>query len=285
MHPALRFLPQAQVYRIDDVVTYGVHHFEDLERIDFTQDIPNVAPLAPAAWFEWDAQSQAGHVIKASAQRQRSGVLALSADLADEDPERKTIDPRWHSRFLVMSQLHDGTVCWQRGSLDLLIGPGGQPRPPEVWPDPTVGEDGLRTEEIVTIMVETAFCALATCFAHCKGVQMTEHHQSRQQRRARERQGQPPLVRFRTVDIRPVTRLLREQGQVDQIGLRRALHMVRGHFATYTEDAPLFGHYVGTVYRRLHVRGQDRERVALHDYRVRPPQHAESVQQRHKETR
>jgi hypothetical protein len=135
-----------------------------------------------------------------------------------------------------------------------------------------------------TALVCLAFYAgLATTFCHCHNVGTTEHHPSRQQRRFRERRGQPPLVSWRTIDILPVTQLLSEQGGLDQHGLAHALHLVRANFAHYTEERPLFGKYVGTFYRPQHVRGRDRERLSGHDYRVHrtaerlPPTGAEEV--------
>jgi len=38
-------------------------------------------------------------------------------------------------------------------------------------------------------------------------------------------------------------------------GLRNAMHWCRGHFRTYTEDAPLFGKVTGTFWIDSHVRG------------------------------
>lgn len=38
-------------------------------------------------------------------------------------------------------------------------------------------------------------------------------------------------------------------------GRSKNAHIVRGHFATYTDDAPLFGKYTGTYWRPAHARG------------------------------
>jgi hypothetical protein len=121
------------------------------------------------------------------------------------------------------------------------------------------------------IAVVSFFAALAVTFAHCHNVPTTEHQPTRQQRRFRERHGQPPLVRWRTSDVPGVEQLLRAQGGLEQHGLHKALHLVRANVAHYTEDAPLFGKYTGTFYRPQHVRGRDKERTAGHHYRVHAP--------------
>lgn len=47
-----------------------------------------------------------------------------------------------------------------------------------------------------------------------------------------------------------------------------ALHKVRGHFKTYTPEAPLLGRHVGTYWWGWQVRGDVENGVALHDYEV-----------------
>ena len=51
-------------------------------------------------------------------------------------------------------------------------------------------------------------------------------------------------------------------------GRKKSAHAVRASIATYTEDAPLFGHYVGTVVRKAHTRGSKGETVKAKDYRI-----------------
>lgn len=47
-----------------------------------------------------------------------------------------------------------------------------------------------------------------------------------------------------------------------------AFHKVRGHFAHYTADAPLFGKYVGTYWKPWHTRGSKAEGIIVADYEV-----------------
>jgi hypothetical protein len=46
-----------------------------------------------------------------------------------------------------------------------------------------------------------------------------------------------------------------------------ALHMVRGNYATYTEDRPLFGRDVGTFWRPAHARGKYVNGLVTKEYR------------------
>lgn len=47
-----------------------------------------------------------------------------------------------------------------------------------------------------------------------------------------------------------------------------AFHMCRGHFKTYTEDAPLFGKYTGTFWWQPQARGKKESGVITKDYSV-----------------
>lgn len=55
---------------------------------------------------------------------------------------------------------------------------------------------------------------------------------------------------------------------VDGVPAGIALHTVRGHFATYTADAPLFGKLVGTYWKPATIRGSDQHGQVIKDYDV-----------------
>jgi hypothetical protein len=63
--------------------------------------------------------------------------------------------------------------------------------------------------------------------------------------------------------------ILDTEGGAQTNGLRSALHICRGHFKSYTEDAPLFGKHTGTYWWADRVRG-DRSRGRVEkDYAVK----------------
>lgn len=49
-------------------------------------------------------------------------------------------------------------------------------------------------------------------------------------------------------------------------------HIVRGHFKTFNDDAPLMGKFVGTYWWDSQVRGRDKDHVVDKDYSVEIPQ-------------
>ena len=80
-----------------------------------------------------------------------------------------------------------------------------------------------------------------------------------------------PRIRFYTLEINPMREVLRREGQAERVGLVRALHICRGHFATYTPEHPLFGKYVGTFWRPDHVRGSREAGEVNKNYSVGSP--------------
>lgn len=110
---------------------------------------------------------------------------------------------------------------------------------------------------------------LALSFLNCKNVAVIDH-EPRALTPREQRAGQRPWVRFKTLDIGPMRQVLRTEGGSDSHGLQRALHICRGHFATYSEERPLFGKYAGRFWIPNHIRGSASAGVVVKDYRVNP---------------
>jgi hypothetical protein len=111
---------------------------------------------------------------------------------------------------------------------------------------------------------------LGISFSHCKNVRTVETPADRGGRW--HRRTKAPVLTFRTLEINPMREVLRTEGRSGEEGLRRALHICRGHFATYGDDRPLFGKYAGTFWRPDHVRGRAEAGAVVKDYAVKAPQ-------------
>jgi hypothetical protein len=109
---------------------------------------------------------------------------------------------------------------------------------------------------------------LAISFMNCKNVTTTIHETDRHLNRERQKHGLKPFLRYHTIDIEPMKRVLRTEGKIESTGLKRALHICRGHFATYSEERPLFGKVAGTFWIPSHVRGTTEEGIVVSDYQV-----------------
>jgi hypothetical protein len=120
-------------------------------------------------------------------------------------------------------------------------------------------------------LAHTAYLAIS--FMNCKGVIIEPHEPDPVLNRERQRNGRKPFVRYHTINVEPMKRVLRTEGHIESEGLKKALHICRGYFATYTEDRPLFGRsgLHGTFWVPAHVRGSSKEGIVVSDYRVNLP--------------
>lgn len=112
---------------------------------------------------------------------------------------------------------------------------------------------------------------LAISFMNCKNVNTASVEPNRDHNRERKKVGLKPFLRYHTINIDPMKRVLKTEGNIEANGLQRALHICRGHFATYTEEKPLFGHSVGRFWIPAHIRGTPDKGIVVSDYRVNPP--------------
>lgn len=109
---------------------------------------------------------------------------------------------------------------------------------------------------------------MATSFMHCKNVSDITVSPSERQNRARIKDGKDPLVSYQVLEIHPMRQVLREEGDVEAQGLRKALHICRGHFKDYQRGSGLFGKAHGLYWWESHVRGALSQGIAAKDYRV-----------------
>lgn len=150
----------------------------------------------------------------------------------------------------------------------------------------TADEDGRHVDSLMMVdpadgeeMYEVHRTALrvmmlACAFLHCKNVTTDERTVLwRPAKKSRNRvENRVPLLTVKTLRIEPMKKVLRTEGNVSENGLKKALHICRGHFATYSEDNPLFGKMTGTFWRPQHVRGDRARGEVKKDYCVHPPE-------------
>lgn len=78
-----------------------------------------------------------------------------------------------------------------------------------------------------------------------------------------------PLTFYKTLRIRSIGKRSQTEEVKDYQGLM-PLHLRRGHFATYTDDNPLFGKYTGVFWRPATTVGEEKNGVVIKDYEVQP---------------
>jgi hypothetical protein len=246
---------------------------------DWTKDFPNLAPPFPRFFVEWARPTavlaglpngdRAANVVLP-----RSGVLFVGGrrDQAAQCPLRglagQGVEYAHWLTFTAFGQFNDEGAGEMGVTAGVLTDGHGR-----VVGEPVV--DNLcpgrgRHDWDVVFRSIVAIGLLAVTFMHCKaGVRLEDVEPPAALNRARVRRGRLPLVRYRTVVIDGLKEVLRTEGRLGEVGFKKALHLVRGHFANYTPDRPLFGHFVGTVFRSAHLRGDRASGRIIKDYEVK----------------
>jgi hypothetical protein len=231
--------------------------------VNVAEEAPNVAPLGDLCWYEFTSVTPA-HVVT-------MGILVDAVDMCGaEFAQDREIDDRQSIRWVLHMTFFRRAVLDGKAELgqshfraSLAVGEQGNITGGEMslWNrENGIYGDGERLEQGDPAMklhqwehFGSYLTLMAICFAHCKGVTVRETGPTRNDRRRAERTGSRLPVIFKTLDIRPVTRIIHDAEATGEHGVK--WHMVRGHFSTYTPDAPLFGKHVGTYYRQQHARG------------------------------
>jgi len=112
---------------------------------------------------------------------------------------------------------------------------------------------------------------------HCKNVQLkTQIPPAPLSKKYQKKTGRP-LVKYKVLEIEPMKKVLRTEGQSETLGLKHALHICRGHFKDYSNGSGLFGKYKGLYWWESTVRGNPANGVVIKDYNVNPPQDGSTV--------
>lgn len=112
---------------------------------------------------------------------------------------------------------------------------------------------------------------LSISLMHCKNVQLRAVDPPEKLSRRHRKEHGRELVRYHVLEVDSIRRILDKYRKGDREDLRRALHICRGHFKTFTPDAPLLGRHIGMYWWEPHVRGSKESGAVLKDYRVRAP--------------
>lgn len=255
--------PDTEAFDVTDWIRFYWMH--DKDYWDFRDDIPNVAPPFRHYFMfgEWTAETKvAGETRVHKGELGQLGVLFQSERLKD-------------GRFVVSGSLCGGLPghhrwqplmwAWRADSEWRFMAATDEAEREGKGPM-IMGDSRSRPEDLKESTVILTPFLIATSILHCGNVTATRIHPSRQMRRAAERSG-VPIYTFSVLDVGPVKKTLREAGS-EQGGIRRALHVCRGHFKDYRDGSGLFGRYRGLFWWDQALRG-DGPRVHDKTYNVR----------------
>ena len=129
-----------------------------------------------------------------------------------------------------------------------------------------------QTHHLAPFMMDwfVAPALFAISLMHCKGITLRalvnrKHHS----RKIRRRRKNLPALEHHIIEIKDLQGRV-AGGESLTTAIQHGLHIVRGHFSTYTKAAPLFGRVTGTFWIPAHVRGSFSQGVVTSEYLVAP---------------
>lgn len=118
----------------------------------------------------------------------------------------------------------------------------------------------------VSTAVDLGFDALATIgFLNCQNVTTEEVDRSANVRRRRPSRNKASSLNYNTIQLPGISS---GDGTPGNKTGTMAHHMARGHFKTFTEEAPLFGKHTGTYWWGWQVRGDRNNGITVSDYQI-----------------
>lgn len=203
------------------------------------------------------------------------GAFARYADLLDESG--MDLPDGWILEVRVFQKVWGVGVGLYPPVLMLRLNAAGIPLDGPGSIVPFARELGKEQSDLLSKMSSGAFLpiAFAISLMHCKNVRTGEKTDDRTPaEKARDLRAGIPELKFKTLEIEPMRRVLATEGNISQNGLKKALHICRGHFSEYSEERPLFGKYAGRFWIPSHVRGTTESGQVIKDYRIKAPRSA-----------
>ena len=248
----------------DDVVVVDIQNVQDYmvaqeesdeDRYWRPSDFPSVVSPWPMAAYEWTGRTQSGRRISSSVfletHRLSDGLFRQSACVyLDVNVSAPAYVLEYGALANGPFDEGDSGMSIKGRMLDWYRDSGG-----------SALDAGDLFCTIYPILMANSFLACKNVSARDVAPRIT---------RQMRRHGPLPIT-YKVLDIGPATRILNDEGDAAGQGIKRALHICRGHFAHYTPDALLFGKYEGTFWHPMHLRGNRKSGVVVKDYRVQTP--------------
>ena len=219
--------------------------------------LPNLAPPYAVFWTEFKPTAALKQLSSFMGTCQRVGVLAVATHRSETgEPQIHNSGDGWLLIKNFFADFGRDRIIGPHGDFCAEVdGAGVLKSMPCIGPIARTGDDEICRHLSSFLMPTLA----AICFLNCKNVTTMEHAVDKPLAdKYQKRTGVRP-TKYRTLVIEPMKELLRTEGRIGEVGLERALHICRGHFATYTEGEGrkgLFGKSIfGQVWIPQHLRG------------------------------
>ncbi len=288
-------LRTAEVMLADNVSDY-FYQGTDQDYWNILRDFPNCAPPFEKVFIEWGSpaliSTEKGSIAPAKdlVDIRRFGCEINSSEIKpDNVPFPKTRDMeniRWVSESTTFIEFRSpleiapsiGYTWYVKADGSIWLPSDSEENDPNpktiTWPVHTENMNlAKRLTDNPALGQQMAshylYVALLTlCFLNCKNIRLETHNPSEKQNKSRVRKGKIPLLRYHVLDIGPMKTILETEGDSKSVGLKKALHICRGHFKDFSHGKGLFGKNKGFYWWDAQVRGNSKQGFIDKDYRI-----------------
>jgi hypothetical protein len=258
----IEMIKRSVVFSVDNVAEYVIT-VSDQEYWDLMQDFPNIAPPYPVMWFEhvvpqiFNSKTSGLHTEQHGFKK--FGLLVMSI------PGIKLGEGKWLSHIHLFIETKEEVIAKSPVECSIGINSDGSPTGLFTLEVEKKNEEWLKRNKITSLIMEIAPTLLAICFMHCKNVTIKTNNPIRKCNHTQH----APMVSYNTIDIEPMKKVLKHNGKSEVTGIRKALHICRGHFKDYRDNAGLGrGHAKGIYWWSQHIRGSAKFGTVISDYEV-----------------
>lgn len=112
----------------------------------------------------------------------------------------------------------------------------------------------------------------ALLLLNCKNIETEDNQPPSKLNRKRSKNGKQELFTYKTLALKLPSTRQDPHGNAGCNDNRVRIHLCRGHFKIFTDDAPLFGKHTGLYWWDPHVRGDKTKGLVVKDYTVKTGQ-------------
>ena len=286
-------LPEATVVEGSNVSAYYSEHIVDNEESRLTLGDNPTGLLSPFSncWLEWRPQvygeetppyfALGWHLVTADVAHLSEDMLDGWVKLLQTHGYENFVDQaRWACTATLFGEVRKGVVIPPFLSMFYALDFDGDilnskhnPEPgfSVVVNQPYARDEAEANELLYAFACEWQTANLCLAFMHCKNVELYPNEPPTKLSKKHRRKSGHGLTKYYTLTIEPLKASLRKASGGERISTERALHICRGHFATYSDEKPLFGKYSGTYWKPQHVRGSKESGEVIKDYAVKAP--------------
>jgi hypothetical protein len=129
-------------------------------------------------------------------------------------------------------------------------------------------KDAIPEALALSLSENLSIAYLALGWMNSRNVELVDQREPLSRRRKRQRTSDLPSLEYKKIIIDGKSRRSLKSNQEAERRHQR-LHVVRGHFKTYTADRPLMGKFVGQYWWHQQTRGETDLGVIHHEYEVK----------------